>query len=276
MSSIGSSGRSTATDAFSTWRHGRAAGFSYAKTLGLRGTQEVEHLSWSVTQRSATHDPVCADAFDELVVSCRDMCVRQFPDDHGYQLTRQTLSGPVDGTRFLVTRGRLRVLLSVQKFERAHRAPVPDSRALEVRIVSSLAVITPNTAAPRHRSVAVWSVASCALGTFGLSALALTTAGIFTAAMQATMLIPALIVWRTCATIGIAREMRRQAELGSTHAVVTQHAITDALPRWRRLATGLELERERIAERLGRRKSPWRAAPLASRPSHIRGHRARA
>jgi len=196
------------------------------------------------------------------------MCARQFPADDGYQVSRQELSGPVEGTRFVATRGRLRVLLSVQKFQRAHLAPVSGSRALEIRIVSSMAIRSSNVEAPGPRSMAGWGVASCALGTFGLSALALTTAGIMTAAMQAAMLIPALIVWRTCATIGIAREMRRQAELGATHTVVTRHALADALPRWRRLAAGLKVERERIAERLG--VLPFRSPAAPVRPPAAR------
>ena len=228
---------------------------------------DVQRLSWTVTQRTTPGDQRAEQAFEELVDSCRELCRSQFPEDAGYTATRYELSGPVQGTRFVVRRGRLRVVLSVQRFERSHAARHDDRTPTEIRLVGSMGLMPlPGQTSP-DRSLAGWGVAGCALGTLGVSALALGSAGLLSPWIQAALLVPALIAWRTCAAIGVSRSLRRQAAIQGQKAGPADELLLDALPRWRAMAPALAAERDLIGERLG--LPPFRnpARALRSAPS---------
>lgn len=226
---------------------------------------DVQRASWSVTQQAAAGDHRGQRAFDELVEACRELCQRNFPDEDGYETTRFHLSGPLQGTRFVTHRGRLRMVLSVQRFERSRPSRLGTERPLEVRVVASMAMISDGASSEAQRALAGWGVAGCALGTLGVSALALGSAGLISAWVQAALLVPALIAWRIYATIGMARSMRRQAALSSARTQLTSATLMDALPRWRKLTPALAAEGELIAERLG--LPPFRNPARALRPA---------
>lgn len=227
---------------------------------------DVQRLSWTVTQRTVPGDQRAEQAFEELVESCRELCRSQFPAQDGYDWTRFELSGPVQGTRFEGRRGRLRVVLSVQRFERSHATPHGNRTPTEIRLVGSMGLVPlPGHSSP-NRSLAGWGVAGCALGTLGVSALALGSAGMLSPWIQAALLVPALIAWRTCAAIGVSRSLRRQAAIEGERAGPACDLIMDALPRWRRMAPALAAERDLIGERLGLPpfRNPARALRAAS------------
>ncbi|MEM6994830.1 MAG: hypothetical protein AAF721_30225, partial [Myxococcota bacterium] len=196
----------------------------------------MQQLTWSVRQRAHSGDEQADKGFDELVDACRDLCRRHFPEEHGYETTRFELSGPLQGTRFEVRRGRLRVLLSAQRFERAHAASTGARRPVEIRVVSSMGIVAPD---PPERALSQWAVAACAMGTLGVCAFALGSAGLVSTWAQAALVIPALLAWRTAAAVGISRRMQRQAALGEAHARLHRASLAEALPRWRRLAPAL-------------------------------------
>ncbi len=229
---------------------------------------DVQRLTWSVSERpggrSAGGDRAPERAFDELVESCGDLCQRNFPQDDGYEAQRFELSGPVQGARFVVRRGRLEVVLSVQRFERAHAAERGGKRPVEIRLVSSMGML-PVPGAASEGAPARFAVAGCALGTLGISALALGSVGLVSAWVQAALLIPALIAWRTFAAVGMAKTMRRQAALGEARMRSYEEALIDALPRWQRMAPALTAERDLIGERLG--LPPFRHPARALRAS---------
>ena len=212
---------------------------------------DVQRMSWSVSQRLPRTDRRADQAFLELMASCRDLVAGTFNEDDGYELTAFALSGPVEGARYVVRRGRLRFVLSLQRFERSHTSPSLETIPVEIRLVASMGVLSVTEGSSADRTLAGWGVAGCALGTLGLSALVLGSAGLVSAWLQAALLIPALVAWRTCATIGMARGMRRHAELAGALRETNDTVVVDAIARWRRLAPVLSAERELVGTRLG-------------------------
>lgn len=220
----------------------------YGTTLAR--ADDVQRLTWSITRRSHRTDRGAERAFDELVASCDELCRRHFPDDEGYDTARFELSGPVQGTRFVVVRGRLRVVLSVQRFERAHSAATAD-RSTEIRLVGSMGLLRPPGSDVNNLGSAGWSVAGCAVGTVGAAALIVGSPNVISPWVQAALIIPALLAWRLYTTLAIARIVRQQAALGQLRALSCERSLADALPRWRALAPSLTAERDLIVDRLG-------------------------
>lgn len=214
---------------------------------------DIQRMSWTVTQRTTPGNRESEIAFEALSNACEDLCARHFADDDGFSLTRYALSGALDGTRLVARRGRLQVILSVQRFERAHAVPIDGKRPIEIRLVASLGMLgTSDRARPKRREPASWGLIGCVAGTLGVSALALgSAAGVLSAGLQLALMLPVVVVWRTCMTLGIARRVRRQAAIGARETRVLQASLVDALPRWIRMRPGLEAERDRLSQALG-------------------------
>ena len=206
------------------------------------------HITWTVSQPRPDGSDSHERAFAELVTRCRDLVEQRFPDEEGYDVTQTSLSGPVEGERIGVSRGGFRASISVQRFER-RQFERRDGHPLEVRLVAYRSDARPQARGPDH-TLARWGLAAVALGTVGLGALALGSAGLISPWLQAMLLIPALVAWRTCATIGIARSMRRQA-LSEGRPQLVAREVEEARRRWRELMPVLAAQRELIGERLG-------------------------
>lgn len=221
------------------------------------------HISWTVSQRRPAGSDSHERAFGDLVTRCRDLVAHQYPEEQGYDVGQTALSGPVDGERISVSRGAFRASISLQRFER-RQVGSREGRPLEVRLVAYRSDDEARARPPDH-TLARWGLAAVALGTVGLGALALGSAGLISPWLQAMLLIPALVAWRTCATIGIARSMRRQARLSSAPPQLVAPEVQEDRRRWSELLPALGAERELIGERLG--LPPFRSPARSKRAS---------
>jgi hypothetical protein len=114
------------------------------------GELDVRRVSWSVTLRG--QDPaVLDDAFGGLVETCAHALGERFPPGSGYETRSFQLSGPLEGTRLEVQRGRFTGLVSAQRYRRCHGAGLRRGDPVEVRLVASTKIAPrPKTAGCRH------------------------------------------------------------------------------------------------------------------------------
>ena len=192
-----------------------------------------------------------SQAFDELVDVCRQTLAVRFPEAAGYDTRQIRICGPVEGLRFEVCRGRFRGCVSAQRYVRAHgRGAGRGGDPVEIRLVAHTSI------APRPGSIRAqpgmsgWGVAGCALGTVSLGTLGLGVAGLISSWMQALLLIPALVAWRTCTAISLSRTMTPAPAL-TGQVRPGDPLAADATARWNRAMANLAAHREVLDQQQG-------------------------
>lgn len=109
-------------------------------TLNGEGERIVAiHLAWSTRLKD---DGTATRAFDALAELCRELLVHHFPPSCGYEANDMSLSGPLEGVQWQITRGRFVADLGLQRFVRAHAQD--DPRVVELRLVASCPDRTPS------------------------------------------------------------------------------------------------------------------------------------
>ncbi len=199
-------------------------------------------------------DPARLDrAFDELVELCRETLATRFPDAAGYDTRLVRISGPQElhGLRFEVSRGRFKGHVSAQRYVRAHgRGAGRGGDPVEIRLVAHTSIAPRPGGLQAQPAMSAWGVAGCALGTVGLGTLGLGVAGLISTWMQALLLIPALVAWRTCTAVSLARSMTPPPAL--TGQVRPGDPLTaDATARWNRAMLPLAAHREALDQMEG-------------------------
>lgn len=212
-------------------------------------------MSWSVTMRE--RDPARLEhAFEELLEICRASLAARFPPAAGYDTRQVRICGPVEGLRFEVTRGRFRGYVSAQRYTRVHRSSASHrGDPVGIRLVAHTQMAPRPGGIQAPSTMSGWGVAGCALGTVSLGTLGLGVAGLISTWMQALLLIPALVAWRTCTAISLARTMtpapalRGQVRPGDPLAA-------DAVARWNRAMVPLAAHRDVLDQTQG--QAPFR------------------
>jgi hypothetical protein len=205
------------------------------------------------------------EAFDQVVEACRASLAARFPEAAGYETRVFRLSGALEGTRFEVSRGRFCGQVSTQRYVRSHGSSEASRAPVEIRLVAHpfFAPRPGSLRAPSRRNG--WALAGCALGTMTLGTLGLGVAGLISSWMHALVVIPALVAWRTCSTISLARSLSAPPVAALEGTVPTRRQTdafaADATNRWNRALAPLREQRERLDEARGR--APFREAACA-------------
>jgi len=225
------------------------------------GEIDAPRVSWTVSVRARDGREVDR-SFEALVETCRAAIAEAFPSGAGYDAATYSLSGPIEGARFVVTRGRFRGHVSAQRFVRSYATQATGPGPVEVRLIASVEVVPAKEPRRRAPRALAWAVLACVLGTLGLGTLVFAVAGLFGPWTPGLMLLPAFVAWRTAAAIA-RTGVRAPGALTSGRSAEprTDPVLRDAMKRWRRIVPTLAAQREAIDQ--GVRLPPFRAQPRA-------------
>lgn len=209
----------------------------------------TDHLAWSIglSPERAAH------GFDGLVALGREQMQRNFPASRGYELQCTTLSGPIEGICWRVTRGPFVAQLGVQRFVRAHGASGTRS-AVELRVIASAGSRDHASRDPEalERRVVAWALAGWGLGSVGLGALLLGASGVLSGWGQMLLLVPAVAAWRA-SVAGLIRRANRSPKAlpGATTAALPSPQVEHGLERWQDVLEQVRARRDELQSTRG-------------------------
>lgn len=224
-----------------------------------------DSMTWSVSLRDR-HDRDIEGDVSALLEAIGGVIAEHLPEADGYETVWYRLSGPIEGATVRVCRGRFRATASVQRFVRAHASCEADRRAAEVRLVATAELAAPEGSAPSPSTgpgaAGHWAAASCAVSTAVFGTLALAAGGLLTAWVQALLVLPTLLVWRT--TLALSRPAPGALGPSVDHVSCGRPCARDpraqeAMAEWRGVLAQLRAHRQLLDQPSS--LAPFRAPP---------------
>lgn len=158
--------------------------------------------------------------------------MEHLPTEFGYELSITRMTGPIEGHNLVVRRASFRAVLSLQRFEQS----LARERVREIRMVAAAhhEDACADLMDPSDRALARWTLTGSAVGTTGVAALAVASAGTPMTLTLALLVIPTLMVLRMFLESWVVSDHERRALVPSPIEKARQQDAARAMARDRR------------------------------------------